>query len=115
MSHKIFKKTGAIADNSGEVLIEGMEDLWFYGIISITLYSDDTFGTKVNASAGTITFTGSEDNFNYGSISDGQVDLTTGAYTRPSFASHLTSVKGVFAGVAGATHYELRVARYTNS
>lgn len=117
MAHKLFIGKGAIA--GGTVLLsaldEAMADEWATGIVSVTLYDDDTYTNAVNATAGTLTITATEDNFNFGTIDNNVIDLTTGAYTRPSFRAYVQDIKLEWAGVTGTgTHFEIRCWRSTD-
>ncbi len=118
MSHKTFTMKGAIADGTFtlvEALGAEMGEQFATGIVSVTLYDSDDYDTAVNASAGTLTVTASEDSFNFGSIDDNVIDLTVGTYTRPSFRSLVTDMNFVWAGVTGdPTHFEIRVWRNTD-
>lgn len=116
MAHRIYTLKGAIADGDFDLkakLGELMSEAFYYGFISVTMYTNASMDTPVNPSAGTLTIIASEDNFNWGSLPDNVIDLTNPAYNRIGFAAPLTNIRGTFTGVVGATHYEVRVWRAT--
>lgn len=116
MGHKTFKITGAVGGeiNLATELGALMGEEFASGVVSVTMYDSAALDNAVTPSAGTLTVTASEDNFNFGTIDDNVVDLTDPAYLRPSWRALVTNLKFNWAGVTGATHYEIRVWRHTD-
>lgn len=80
------------------------------GIVSITFYSDE-YKTPVTPTSGKIVFTASEDNFNFGDLDEGEVDVTNKKYKRPYWAlGSMQNVKASFSDVTGATHFVIRIS-----
>ncbi|AUR90139.1 hypothetical protein NVP1138O_16 [Vibrio phage 1.138.O._10N.261.48.A1] len=81
------------------------------GIVSQTFYSDEAMQTPVYPTAGTVTYTGSEDGFNYGSLDDSAVNPLTGNYKRASWQlGAVAFIKATMAGITGATHFRIVIA-----
>ncbi|BAV81109.1 hypothetical protein [Vibrio phage CKB-S2] len=109
MASKIITFKGAV--KAGEFVSPRLPDFAVRGIVSQTFYSDAAMETPVYPTAGTVTYTGSEDGFNYGSLDDSVVDPTTGNYKRASWQLGAVSfVKATMAGITGATHFRIVVA-----
>lgn len=81
------------------------------GIVSQTFYSDAEMKTPVYPTAGAVTYTGSEDGFNYGSLDDSAVDPKSGNYKRAAWQlGAVAYVKATMAGITGATHFKIVIA-----
>ncbi len=79
--------------------------------ISVTFYSDE-YETPVTPTAGTATFTATDDGFNYGDLTDGVVDVSVVKYDRPNLSGRVRKVSCVLAGVTGATHFRAVINGY---
>lgn len=99
----------------GEVTSEGLSgDLPAYykeHQFSVTLFSDE-YQTPVTPTAGTMTISVSDDGFNFGSVTNGTVDVTKSEYNRPTMTGYAKRVKATPAGVAGATHYQVTITSW---
>jgi len=116
-SSRIYTVTGAVADGDfllSDALGEKMSDSFTTGVVSVTMYTDDTFSTAVAATAGTLTVTATEDGFNFGTVDNNVVDLTVATYSRPSWYSRVNDLNFAWAGVTGATHFQIQVWRVSN-
>ncbi len=80
------------------------------GSFSITFYNAD--GDAVTPATGTVTVTASEDGYNFGSVTNGTIDVTKKDYARPNWGITFTSINVEFANVTGAITYTLRVTTY---
>ncbi len=78
---------------------------------SVTCFSDE-FQTPVTPSAGTVVITVSDDGFNYGTVTNGTVNVTKEGYSRPTLFGYAKRVKAVPTGVAGATYYQVTVTSW---
>lgn len=109
-SAQVYRITGPATD--GELKTEKMSSYYKSGSISVVF--KDSAGNVVTPGAGTITFSGSETDEQYGEI--GQIDATTAGepstYTRITFGGLVRYVKATLSGVTGADSVEVRVARY---
>ena len=117
MTYRTYSARGVIADGTfdlSSLLGKLMGEQYATGVVSVTLYDSAAYDNAVNASAGTLTITASEDGFNFGSIDNNIIDLTDPAYERPSFRALVTDLNCVWAGVTGATHFEIRCWRATD-
>lgn len=109
MSSQIIVFKAAVSD--GEVISERLPSWAVRGIVSQTFFSDEAMTTPVYPTAGAVTYTGSEDGFNYGSLDDAIVNPTTGNYKRASWQlGAVAYVKATLAGVTGATHVRFVIA-----
>lgn len=116
MAHRTYTIKGAIAANDVDLFVklgELMDEFYATGIVSVTLYDSANYDNPVNASAGILTITASEDNFNFGTVDNNVIDLTDPEYLRPSFRALVTNIRGTWSGVTGATHYVIKVWRHT--
>lgn len=102
--------SGPIAD--GDYFSPNMRKDLERGYISVNFYSDSEFQNLVSPTAGTITFTASEDGGNYGSLINGAVDATIANYDRPNFSGALLRVKATASGITGATHFKATVHKF---
>lgn len=109
MATKIIVFKAEIKD--GDFISPRLPNFTTSGVVSQTFYSDEAMETPVYPTAGTVTYTGSEDGFNYGSLDDSAVNPTTGNYKRASWQlGAIAYVKGTLAGITGATHVKFIVA-----
>ncbi len=104
-----FVIKGSTAD--GELLSKMMNLNFETGFIKVLFYTDDTYTTTVTPSAGSITFTASEEGETYGSISSGSVDATLPGHPRPNWVGPSLFVKGECLGIVGASHYRAVIYR----
>lgn len=108
MATNLIEFEGAVKD--GDFISPRLPSWTRKGMIAQTFFSDAEMKVPVYPSAGTVTYTGSEDGFNYGVLDDSQVDPTTGNYKRASWQlGALSTVKATMAGIAGATHFKIYV------
>lgn len=110
MHELLTHMTGSTSD--GDLFLTPDEGFNRYMHVSITFYTDSTYTTPVTPTAGVTIITASEDNFNYGTIPNGTLDITAPDYDRPAVTGHITSYCVNMSGVVGASHYKLRVAHY---
>lgn len=109
MASKILTFTGAVA--AKDFISPRLPEFATRGIVSQTFFSDEAMTTPVYPTAGTVTYTGSEDGFNYGSLDDSAVNPMTGNYKRASWQlGAVAYVKATMAGITGATHFKIVVA-----
>ena len=54
---------------------------------------------------GTVTFTATDDGFNYGTMTNGSVSASSPEYARPNLSGKINKVKATTAGIVGATHF----------
>lgn len=110
MSSTFYRVSGSTAN--GTITSPDMSAQYERGYISILFYTDSTMSTLATPSAGTITFTASESDSNYGSVSSGVVDLTQQSYARPNFAGAIKKVKATCSGVTGAGYFVAKISRF---
>ncbi len=83
--------------------------------ISLEFRSSSDFSSLTNIvvpSVGTATITATENGVVYGSIVNGTaIDVTTADYPRLSKTGNIGNVRGVTAGIVGATHWRILVSR----
>ncbi len=84
------------------------------GYLSITFYNSDDLETPVTPTAGTATFTASEDGKQYGELGDISASSAgpDSTYDRINFAGMVRYVKVNMTGVTGATHFQVRIAEF---
>ena len=97
----------SVAD--GEYTTDATED-FDRGYFALTFF--DSAGDPVRPTAGTATVTVTDDGFNYGTVTNGTVDLTLTEYDRPIFGGGITGFKVVLAGVTGAVSFECKLNMY---
>lgn len=111
MAHKTVIIEGNVAD--GEYKSDFIPKEYNKGVISITFYSDKTKQTPVRPTVGTVTFTASEDGFNYGDIENPSVDPSNEKYLRPYWQfGAISFVKCALASIAGASYFSARIDVY---
>lgn len=98
--------------NNGELVSPKMRTDLERSYISVAFFTDVDFTDQVIPSAGTITFTASEDGFVYGTIPNGTVSASSETYDRPNFSGSVERVKAETSGILGATHYIATIARF---
>ncbi len=118
MAYKLIKINGAVAD--GEFISDMLPEWARSGVISQTFYTDAERAVPVLPTAGSITYTGTEDEFNYGKLNggandDGVVSPNTGDYVRAYWQlSKLYKIKAAMAGIVGANYFTIRIAVFDN-
>lgn len=81
--------------------------------ISVEFFSDTGLITHVVPTAGTVTFTASEQGTRYGSIPNGVVTAASvESYDRPNFQGFVQKVKATCSSITGATHYRAVIAMF---
>ncbi len=114
MNAKRFEFSGSTAD--GDQIFDDMRYTHERGYVSILFFSEAELTTVVTPSAGTVTFTISENNDAFGTISDGVVTANTVGpavqYTRPNWSGSARAIKATFLGVLGAPFFRCIVSRY---
>lgn len=114
MSNLKYKKSGSVA--AADFILTGMSEEFERGFVSITFYSDAGLALVVTPTAGTITFTASEDGKIFGTIQDGTITaLNVGPaviYDRPNWIGMSTAIKMNLTGIADAAFFEFVVNRY---
>lgn len=109
MASKIIVFDGAVS--AKDFISPRLPSFATRGIVSQTFYSDEAMTKPVYPSAGAVTYTGSEDGFNYGSLDDSTVDPTTGNYKRAAWQlGAVAYIKATMTGVTGATHFKIVIA-----
>lgn len=98
--------------DDGEVISNDMDTYLERGYISVLFYTDATLSTLATPTAGTITFTGTESNTNYGTFENGSIDLTLATYPRPNFAGGVKKVKATCAGITGAGYFVATISKF---
>ena len=73
------------------------------GYFAITFFNSS--GDVVTPTAGTATITATDDNYNYGSVVNGVVDVTNSAYDRPRIGQSINGFKVTLSGVTGADSF----------
>ena len=109
MSQAPYQIKGVVAN--GEYLSQSIAQYYERHYIAVTFYSD-AYITPVTPSGGTITFTATDDGFNFGTIDSGTVNASNGAYTRPNLSGKIQKVKAVTSGITGATHFIATINSY---
>lgn len=108
MSSNTYVIKDAVSDK--DFISKDLSKQYTKGILSITFYSDE-YQTPVIPTAGTVVFTASEDNFNFGDIAEGTIDVTNQKYRRPYWVlGSMHNVKATLSGVTGATHFIVRIS-----
>lgn len=80
--------------------------------VSVTFYEDAALSRPVRPTAGTVTITATEDDFNYGTILNGVIDVTSEEYARPSLVFNgIKRFKASLSGVVGANNFIVRITR----
>ncbi len=114
MSNFKYKKSGAVA--AADFILDRMSEEFERGFISVTFYSDVGRALVVTPTAGTITFTASEDGVNFGTIPNGTITaLNVGPavnYVRPNWVGMSTAVKMNLSGIADANFFEFVINRF---
>ena len=72
--------------------------------ITVTFFSDE-YITPVIPTGGTVTFTATDDSFNFGTMTNGSVSASSPEYARPNLSGKINRVKAKTSGVVGATHF----------
>lgn len=81
------------------------------GYFSLTFF--DSSNNFVKPTAGSATVTVSDDGFNYGSITNGEIADLTKDYDRPNYAGSVRKFKISLSGVTGADKFSLRLSVYS--
>jgi|TARA_R100000501_G_scaffold13697_1_gene25166 hypothetical protein len=102
---------GAVAD--GVTISERMPTIYERGYISVLFFSDAAMTTSVIPSAGTITILASEDGLRYGTVTNGDIDVSVDPYERPNWSGQVAYISSDMSGVTGATHYRLSIHRFS--
>ena len=114
MSNRNYKITGAVSDADFE--IKNMSQRFERGYASITFYSDSNFTQIVTPTAGTVTFTVSENGDIYGTVTNGTVSaLNVGpavTYARPNWSGISRAAKVNLSSVVGASFFVCNINRY---
>lgn len=91
---KIYYLYGAVADTE---VSENMNLHHTNAYMSVTFFDKDPRIDETAAivlpTAGELTLTGSEDGTNYGTFTNGAIDVTTATYDRPNAAGAIQNVK----------------------
>lgn len=109
MAHKSLALQAPVA--AADFLINKIPAEFERLYLSVTFYSDE-YVTPVTPAAGTATITATDDGFNFGTVTNGAIDVTDPVYDRPSAVGRFESVKATLAGVTGATHFRIIVNLY---
>lgn len=105
MSQYPYQIRGVVAD--GEYLSQSIAQYYERHYITVTFFSDE-YINPVIPTGGTITFTATDDGFNFGTPKSpvgGVVQASDPAYTRPNFGGKIQKVKATTSGITGATHF----------
>lgn len=102
MSQYPYQIRGVVAD--GEYLSQSIAQYYERHYITITFFSDE-YITPVIPTGGTVTFTATDDGFNYGTMTNGSVSASSPEYARPNLSGKINKVKATTAGIVGATHF----------
>ncbi len=108
-----YKQTiikGVVADDTFQS--PTLSEMYSGGIASITLYSDETMTTPVKPTAGSVTLSGSSDNFSWKGFNQGTIDVSSEDLNQPNWGAPLSFIKAEMSGVVGATHFKLRINQY---
>ena len=109
MSQANYQIKGAVTN--GEYISQSIAQYFERHYITVTFYSDE-YKTPVRPTAGTVEFTATDDGFNYGSVSNGVVDVTNQEYARPNMSGKFQKVKATTSGITGATHFTAVINSY---
>ena len=101
----------------GTLKSEQMDLRYERGYISVDFYNDGSYNTIVRPnSPGTVTFTGSENDQSYSSISNGVVTAVRtgpdGAYSMPTFQGPIAFIKAEFDSIVDASHVIITISKY---
>lgn len=112
---KVYEIKG-VASN-GTLKSEQMNLRFERGYISIEFYTDGSFNGIITPSDGMVTFTGSEKDIAYSSISNGIVSaVRTGAngrYSMPTFQGPIAFIKAKFDDIPGVSpHAIITISKY---
>lgn len=112
MSTSFYEYTisGSVAD--GDYFSPNMRKDIERGYISIVFYADAQLQNPVTPSAGTVTFTASEEGIRYGTLSNGTVDATIDDYDRPNWSGTVFRVKATTSGITGANYFKATIHKY---
>jgi len=114
LKQRIYTFYGAIADTT---VSKDFDLHHTNAYASVTFFDADPRTNAAAAivlpTAGKLTLTASEDGSNFGTITNGAIDVTIATYTRPNWAGHTKNVKATPAAISGgsATHYRVTVVR----
>jgi len=102
---------------TGTLKSEQMDLTYERGYISVDFYDDGSYNNLVRpGSPGTVTFTGSENDQSYSSISNGVVTAVrtgpNGAYSMPTFQGPIAFIKAEFDNIISATHVIITISKY---
>lgn len=105
-----YKVQGSTAD--GTITSPDMSAAYERGYISVIFYTDSTLQTIATPTAGTITFTASESDQHFGTVSNGTITASASTYARPNFSGAIKKVRATCSGITGAGYYVATISRF---
>ncbi|CAH9015757.1 conserved hypothetical protein [Vibrio phage 242E40-1] len=110
MSQRPYLIEAPVSDD--QFLSPSISQMFERAYISVTFFSDE-YITPVTPTGGKVTFTATDDGFNYGTIDAGEVDATKSDYIRPNLSGRIQKIKALLEGVTGATHFRVVINGYS--
>ena len=109
-----FPKKGVVTEANITPVIVDVDPNLSVHFIAILFFSDEGHTEVVDKGlmSGSVEFLVSEDGREFGTVSDGLLDLGTAMYDRPNGKGSWEQVKASFSAVTGATHYEILVSSF---
>ncbi len=102
MSQAPYMIKGVVAD--GDYLSQSIAQYYERHYITVTFFSDE-YITPVVPTGGTVTFTATDDGFNFGTVNNGSVSASNPEYQRPNLSGKIQRVKATTDSTLGATHF----------
>ncbi len=114
--HHEYILEGAIAENSSVATLTGIEKSFERHYMSVVFFDSELMNNQVavNTMVGTVQVQASDNGFQFGEVSEGDIVLGNDSYPRPTVQGSLASVRMDFSGITtpnSASHYRI----YLNS